>query len=116
MSSFPLSRPAWESTDGLRVVSGLEPGRDAPRGVRPLNVRAGAPPPRVAAVGPVDVLVVRVAGAAGGPIEVLVPAAAGLVRDPAEGARAFEGVPVREVDVLGGPLSCLVGDFAGTYC
>lgn len=32
---------------------------------------------------------------------------------PADETRAFDGVPVREADELGGPLSCFVGDFAG---
>jgi hypothetical protein len=59
---------------------------------------------------------VRDAGAAGGPIDVLVavPLIDGRVLDPAEGARTFEGVPVREVAALDGPLrSCFVGDFVG---
>lgn len=35
---------------------------------------------------------------------------------PADGARApADGVPVRETEALGGPLSCLVGDFAGDF-
>ena len=32
---------------------------------------------------------------------------------PVEGIRALDGVPVRDVAVLGGPLSCFVGDFVG---
>lgn len=64
-----------------------------------------------------DCRAVRDAGAAGGPIEVLAPPPNdGRTLDPAEGARAFEGVPVRDVAVLEGPLmSCFVGDFVGDY-
>ena len=49
-------------------------------------------------------------------MDVLVAPVLGRVLDPAEGARAaLEGVPVRDVDVLGGPLSCFVGDFVGDW-
>lgn len=42
------------------------------------------------------------------------PAAAGRALAAVEAARAFDGVPVREADELGGPLrSCLVGDLTG---
>ena len=57
--------------------------------------------------------VVRAPGTAGGPMEVLVPVVAGRAFDPAEGARVWDGVPVRDADALGGPLVSLVGDLVG---
>lgn len=60
---------------------------------------------------------VRDAGAAGGPIDVLFPPRDGRVLAPAEATRTtFDGVPVREVEALGGPLiNCFVGDLVGDW-
>lgn len=112
-SSRPLSLPACESPEGLLFCSVLDVVRCPARDVRPLAVlvrpvvvvRAGAPDDTARAV--------RDAGTAGGPIDVLVAPTDGRDLDAAEVVRAFDGVPVRDVDALGGPLSCFVGDFVG---
>lgn len=111
LSDEPLR--AWESTD-VRLAA--EPGREAGRG-GPVNdmrllVVLGGTPPGLDIDEDVDgCLVARVVGG-GGPIDVRPPTEArGFA--PTEGARAPDGVPVRETDVLEVPLSCLVGDFVG---
>lgn len=57
----------------------------------------------------------RFVGGGGGPIEVRVPARLGRGFDSVtEGVRAFEGVPVRGVEVvLVAAESCFVGDLVG---
>jgi hypothetical protein len=57
-------------------------------------------------------LVVRAIGG-GGPIDVRPPPTEARGFAPTDGARAPEGVPVREIVVLEVPLSCFVGDFVG---
>ena len=65
-----------------------------------------------------DCLDVRAPGRGGGPIEVRIPPALGFagLDNVTEGARGFEGVPVRGVEVADGVAdSCFVGDFVGDY-
>jgi hypothetical protein len=57
-------------------------------------------------------LVVRARGG-GGPIDVRPPPTEARGFAPTDGARAPDGVPVRETEVLEAPLSCFVGDFVG---
>lgn len=115
--SLPESPEAARSPGGrvpVRVVpTGLPPrlGLAAPkRGVEDVG-RPAAAPDR-------DGRAVLDAGTAGGPMEVRVPPTDGRGRTVEEAARlagpALEGVPVREVAVLDGPVaSCFVGDFVG---
>lgn len=117
-SSFPLSRPVPESTDG-RLVKPPLTAREPARDVRVLAVLVGPDAGGFAEAEETEgCRAVRDAGAAGGPIEVLAPTPPkdGRTLEPAEGARTIEGVPVRDVAVLEGPLmSCFVGDFVGDY-
>lgn len=115
--SFP------ESPDVARILDDRPPTRVAalPRPGRAVPSRGWVP-----LVGRVPVVDVdgrrppRDAGTAGGPIDVRdAPTdARGLEvteeRRPPAPAPVLDGVPVREVEVLDGPVpSCLVGDFVG---
>lgn len=108
-----LSRPAWESADGRRAKLCWDSGRTPPGSARPVDARAFTVLALEATDDMEDCLAVRVEGRAGGPIEVRDPLieVRGLL--PTDETRVFEGVPVRDAEELGGPLSCLVGDFAG---
>lgn len=60
--------------------------------------------------------VVLEAGTAGGPIDGRPAPTDGRGFMPTEGTRAFDGVPVREVEALELAVAiCFVGDFVGDY-
>jgi hypothetical protein len=113
LSTLPPSCPDAESPDGRRPWSGRDWGRPA-IDRRALAVLVGALPVREMVEEVETCLAVRLEDMAGGPMEVRAPGAEGrVVLEPVEGARVWDGVPVREAEVLGGPLIILVGDLVG---
>jgi hypothetical protein len=112
LSEEPLR--AWESTDGrLAAEPGRDAGRDGPVNDMRLLVVLGGAAPGLDIVEDVDGCLVARAVGGGGPIDVRPPPTEGRGFAPTDGARAPEGVPVRDTDVLEVPLSCFVGDFVG---
>ena len=118
--SFP------ESPDATRMLDGRPPTRDVVALLTPARAAPSrgwvVPVMRPAVVEVVDRRPPRDDGTAGGPIDVRVPPTDARGRDVTEESRppppvpALDGVPVREVAVLDGPVaSCFVGDFVGDY-
>lgn len=115
LSEEPLL--ACESTDvRLAAELGRDAGRDAGRGGPPKDMRLvvvlGAADAALAVPDEVDTCLVRAVGG-GGPMDVRGPPTDGRDFAPTEGARAFDGVPVRDTVVLEAALNCFVGDFVG---
>lgn len=115
LSEEPLL--ACESTDvRLAAELGRDAGRDAGRGGPAKDMRLvvvlGAADAAFAVPDEVDTCLVRAVGG-GGPIDVRGPPTDGRDFAPTEGARAFDGVPVRDTVVLEAALNCFVGDFVG---
>lgn len=115
LSEEPLL--ACESTDvRLAAELGRDAGRDAGRGGPAKDMRLvvvlGATDAARAVPDEVDTCLVRAVGG-GGPMDVRGPPIDGRDFAPTEGARAFDGVPVRDTVVLEAALNCFVGDFVG---
>jgi hypothetical protein len=115
LSEEPLL--ACESTDvRLAAELGRDAGRDAGRGGPAKDMRLvvvlGATDAARAVPDEVDACLVRAVGG-GGPMDVRGPPIDGRDFAPTEGARAFDGVPVRDTVVLEAALNCFVGDFVG---
>jgi hypothetical protein len=98
------------------ALSGLPEGREGANDRRPLKGREGAVLV-LEVVDEIDVCrVVLEAGTAGGPIDGRPGPTDGRGFMPTEGTRAFDGVPVREVEALELAVAiCFVGDFVGDY-
>lgn len=112
----PLPGPALGPDVALLALSGRPGGRVGASDKRPLKGREGPVLVREV-VDEIDVCrVVLEAGTGGGPIDGRPAPTDGRGFTPAEGTRAFDGVPVREVEALEVAVAiCFVGDFVGDY-
>lgn len=111
----PFSVPDADPPDGFRSVLGLDATRPGAKDKRPAGGRAAAELVLEAADDVEGCRVVLEAGRLGGPMDGrLAPTDGRGALTPAEATRAFDGVAVRELEVLDEAVaSCLVGDLVG---